>query len=69
MKWIKLSDRTPVPEIDGKKVLICRLLNDSQAEQNPSVFPTNMVKACNKDETWWMSLPELPIGLRNLNRK
>jgi hypothetical protein len=66
MKWIKLSDRMPLQNIDGEKVLVCRMLNDTQASQNPSILPTDKIHLCNANETWWMALPELPSGLENV---
>jgi len=61
MKWIKLSDRVPNEEIDGKKVIIYRIMNDSQESLAISIHDTNMVKYCNPNETWWIALPEKPI--------
>tara|TARA_R110002126_G_C10156689_1_gene472316 strand:- start:343 stop:531 length:189 start_codon:yes stop_codon:yes gene_type:complete len=60
MKWIKLKDRKPSTKIDGKKILLYRLTNDSQKELSTTIFETNMVKFCDKNETWWMALPEEP---------
>ena len=60
MKWIKLKDRKPSIEIDGKKILLYRLTNDSQRELSSTIFETNMVKFCDENETWWMALPEEP---------
>ena len=65
MKWIKLSDRVPTEIIDGEKVLLYKMLNEGQAGQNPSVFPTNKIHVCNPDETWWMALPEPPKNIPN----
>lgn len=60
MKWILLRDRMPCSKIDGEKVLICKLLNQDQKLQEMSIFPTNRLHLSNKDETWWMALPESP---------
>jgi len=60
MKWIKLKDRIPNVNIDGEKILIYRILNKAQEEMEISIFYTKMVKHCNPDETWWMTLPEKP---------
>ena len=60
MKWIKLKDRKPSIEIDGKKILLYRLTNDSQRELSTTIFETNMVKFCDENKTWWMALPEEP---------
>lgn len=65
MKWIKLKDRKPTKQIDGEKVLICRILNVGQASQNPTILPTDKVHLCDVDETWWMALPELPSEVGN----
>ena len=65
MKWILLKDRMPKENIDGEKVLICRLLNDGQKDQSISIMPANMLRFSNDLETWWMSLPELPRALAN----
>ena len=61
MKWIKLKDRKPSTEIDGKKILLYRLTNDSQRELSTTIFETNMVKFCDENETWWMALPDKPL--------
>lgn len=67
MKWIKLKDRKPTEEIDGEKLLVCRVLNEGQINQNPSILSTNKIHLCDVNETWWMSIPELPIELTNFN--
>lgn len=60
MKWIKLRDRKPVPEIDGEKVLIYRITNESQRSMSMDITDTKLLRYSNEDETWWMSLPEEP---------
>jgi len=60
MKWTKLKDRKPSAEIDGKKILLYRLTNESQRELATTIFETNMVKFCDENQTWWMALPEEP---------
>ena len=60
MKWIKLKDRKPSIDVDGKKVLLYRLLNEGQKELSISIHDTVMTKYCNEDETWWMALPDEP---------
>ena len=61
MKWIRLRDRFPVPEIDGGKILVYRIVNESQSRLYISILDTEMIKHSNIDETWWMCLPEEPI--------
>lgn len=61
MKWIKLKDRKPSIDIDGKKILVYRIMNESQASMSISILDTNMIKYSNADETWWMALPDKPI--------
>lgn len=61
MKWIKLKDRKPSIDIDGEKVLVYRIMNESQASMSISILDTNMIKHSNEDETWWMALPDKPI--------
>ena len=58
--WFKLSDITPDKNIVGAKVLLFRILNENQEPQSISVYPTDMVRVCNPDETWWMELPKIP---------
>jgi hypothetical protein len=61
MKWIKLKDRKPSVEIDGERVLIYRILNEGQRTMSIDTHDTRMVKHCDENETWWMSLPEPPL--------
>lgn len=61
MNWIKATDRLPDVGIDGDKVLICRMMNDSQKNMHMSIYSTQILKYCNKEKTWWMRLPEKPI--------
>lgn len=61
MKWIRLKDRKPDVKIDGDRILLYRITNESQSDISISICRTNMIKVCNKEETWWMSLPEKPI--------
>lgn len=60
MKWIKLKDRKPSVDIDGKKVLLYRLLNEGQEELSISIYDTAKIKHCNEEETWWIALPDKP---------
>lgn len=58
--WIPLSSKQPTKEINGEKVLIYRLMNDSQKSQAITIHETVMVKHCDPDETWWTELPKPP---------
>lgn len=60
MKWIKLKDRKPSKDIDGKKVLIFRIMNETQKSQATSIIDVAIIKHSNEDETWWMALPDEP---------
>ena len=60
MKWIKLKDRKPSCEIDGEKILVYRIMNESQSSMAISILDTKMIKYSNEDETWWMALPDEP---------
>ena len=55
----------PLKNIDGEKVLVCRILNEGQASQNTTILPTDKIHLCDANETWWMALPELPSVLAN----
>ena len=61
MKYIKLSDQTPTIEQHGEKVLIWRIMNKEQRDQNPSIYPVSMLRLCDPNETWWSELPDEPI--------
>lgn len=61
MKWIKLSNRVPDIQIDGVKILIYRIVNDSQENIAMSIHDTHMIKFCDANETRWMSLPDKPV--------
>jgi hypothetical protein len=60
ISWVAVSDKLPTVEDNGQKVLIYRIMNDSQSSLAISIHETNMVKHCNPNETWWMELPEPP---------
>ena len=58
--WVAVSEKLPTVEDNGGKVLIYRIMNDSQSSLAISIHETNMVKHCNPNETWWMELPKPP---------
>lgn len=60
IKWVACSEKLPNVEDNGQKVLIYRIMNDSQASLAISIHETSMVKHCNVNETWWMELPRPP---------
>lgn len=60
MTWIKLIDKCPTAEEVGEKVLMYRIMNDSQEKQAITIHETRMIKYCNPEETWWMRLPCAP---------
>jgi len=59
--WIKLKDKQPNVLDNNEKVLLYRIMNDSQSSQCITIHETAMVKHCNPDETWWQMLPKAPI--------
>ena len=60
IRWVVASEKLPSVEQNGNKVLIYRIMNDSQESLAISIHETSMVKYCNVDETWWMELPKPP---------
>jgi hypothetical protein len=60
ISWVAASEKLPSVEQNGNKVLIYRIMNDSQESLAISIHETSMVKYCNVDETWWMELPKPP---------
>src|SRR5690606_8257132 len=60
ISWVAVSEKLPTVEDNGQKVLIYRIMNDSQSSLAVSIYETNMVKYCNPNETWWRELPETP---------
>ena len=60
ISWVAVSEKLPTVEDNGQKVLIYRIMNDSQSNLAISIHETNMVKYCNPNETWWRELPEPP---------
>ena len=60
ISWVAASEKLPSVEQNGNKVLIYRIMNDSQESLAISIHETNMVKHCNPNETWWMELPKPP---------
>lgn len=59
-EWISVNDRLPESCSVGNKVLLFRLVNESQSALSITVFDTNMVKYCSPSESWWMPLPDKP---------
>lgn len=57
--WVSCSEKLPTVEENGQKVLIYRIMNDSQASLAISIHETSLVKHCDVNETWWMELPRL----------
>ena len=55
--WISVRDELPTVEKHGTKVLIRRIMNESQTEMAVSIHPTNMVKYCHLT-TMWTPIPE-----------
>jgi hypothetical protein len=62
-EWVAVSDRLPLVELNGDKVLVYRIVNDSQESLAISIYETKMVKYCDENETWWMELPKPPLQL------
>ena len=60
ISWVAASEKLPSVEQNGNKVLIYRIMNESQLCLAISIHETNMVKHCNPNETWWMELPKPP---------
>lgn len=60
ISWVAASEKLPSVEQNGNKVLIYRIMNDSQESLAISIHETSMVKYCNPNETWWMELPKPP---------
>jgi hypothetical protein len=60
IRWVAASEKLPTEEKNGNKVLIYRIMNDSQESLAFSIHETSMVKYCNPNETWWMELPKPP---------
>jgi hypothetical protein len=52
IEWVSVEDRLPTLEEHGEKVLIHRLMNDSQKLLAYSIHDTLMVKYCDKDTYW-----------------
>lgn len=69
MAWIKLIDKYPIVEEVGEKILLYRIMNDSQERQAITIHETRMVKHCNPEETWWMQLPCAPSAGANADLK
>lgn len=59
--WIKLKDKKPNSHEVGDKVLLFRIMNDSQKSQSVTIHETYMVKFCDENETWWQPIEPSPI--------
>lgn len=59
--WIKLSESLPIKEDVGEKVLLFRVMNENQKSTQITIHDTDMVKHCDPNETWWLTLPSNPI--------
>lgn len=62
--WIKLIDKIPTVEENGEKVLLYRILNESQESMSITIHNTSMVKYCDPNETWWTDLPKPPVNVQ-----
>lgn len=62
--WVKLIDEIPTVEENGEKVLLYRILNESQESMSITIHNTSMVKHCDPNETWWTNLPKPPINVQ-----
>lgn len=61
MEWIKLKDKLPNESQNGEKILVCRILNEGQKSQNPSIVHIDKIHLMDVEETWWLEgIPELP---------
>jgi hypothetical protein len=58
--WISVEDRLPDENKDGNKVLLYRIMNDTQETMPITVHDSKMVKHCIPQETWWQPLPPPP---------
>lgn len=62
-QWIKVTDRLPEP---NEQVLrYTRNVNRSQVNMALTVVHGRMMKYA-EEETWWMSIPELPAPLQTI---
>jgi len=59
--WIKLKDKKPNAQEVGDKVLLFRIMNDSQMSQSVTIHETYMVKFCDENETWWQPIEPTPL--------
>ena len=63
--WISVEERLPVSNKDGNKVLLYRIMNDTQETMPITVHDSKMVKHCIPQETWWQPLPPPPPPAKN----
>ena len=59
--WIKLVTKQPNTIDNGERVLLYRINNIQQKNNEITVHETIMVKHCDPNETYQMELPEKPI--------
>lgn len=61
-KWIKCSERLPeLSDADENgKILLFRVTNNDQKSISKTVHDWNMVKHCDRENTFWMPLPQMP---------
>lgn len=58
-EWFSCADK--LPNLDNhKKVIIYRTPTKSQKTMAVSIMEASLLKHCNKDETFWMPLPDKP---------
>lgn len=60
ISWVAASEKLPTVDDNGQKVLVYRIMNDSQQSLAISIHDTSFVKYCDPNETWWMELPKPP---------
>lgn len=61
-KWNLLDEIVPSPSIHGEKLLVYRVMNESQRNMAYSILDTTLIRFCQPKETWWCELPNPPIN-------